>query len=104
MSKKKSKKTTFWSKHKIHIIVLAAASVIVYFLIYLVFRGNGFVPVGVDLGKSDWLSFLGAYLSFIGAVIVSMIAIFQSRYYSELNEKKDAASRKEERNTANFLC
>ena len=60
------------------------------------FRGNGFVPVGADLEKSDWLSFLGAYLSFIGTVIVSMIAIFQSRYYNELNEKEDASSRKKE--------
>ena len=92
MSKPKSKKTTFWSKYKTHIIVLVAASVIVYILIYLVFRGNGIFPVGANLEKSDWLSFLGAYLSFIGTVIVSMIAIFQSRYYSELNEKKDALS------------
>ena len=52
------------------------------------FRGNGIFPVGADLEKSDWLSFLGAYLSFIGTVIVSMIAIFHSRYYSELNESK----------------
>ena len=96
MSKKKSKKTTFWSKYKIPIIGLVAASIIIYFLIYLVFRGNGFFSVGADLEKSDWLSFLGAYLSFIGTVIVSLIAIFQSRYYSELNEKKDASSRKKE--------
>ena len=44
----------------------------------------------MSLEKSDWLSFLGAYLSFIGTVIVSLIAIFQSIYYSELNERKDA--------------
>lgn len=96
MSKQKSKKPTFWSRYKTHIIVIVAAAAIVYFLIYLVFRGNGIFPVGADLEKSDWLSFLGAYLSFIGTVIVSMIAIFQSRYYSELNEKKDASSRKKE--------
>lgn len=96
MHKQKNKKPTFWSKYKIHITVLVAASVIVYFLIYLVFRGNGIFPFGADLGKNDWLSFLGAYLSFIGTVIISMIAIFQSRYYSESNEKKEAANRKKE--------
>jgi len=96
MHKQKNKEPTFWSKYKIHITVLVAASVIVYSLIYLVFRGNGIFPVGADLEKNDWLSFLGAYLSFIGTVIISMIAIFQNRYYSESNEKKDAANRKKE--------
>ena len=57
---------------------------------------NGIFPVGTGLEKSDWLSFLGAYLSFIGTVIVSLIAIFQSIYYSELNERKDAENRKKE--------
>lgn len=51
MSKPKSKKTTFWSKYKTHIIVLVSASVIVYILIYLLFRGNGIFPVGANLEK-----------------------------------------------------
>ena len=67
-----------------------------YVIIYLVFKENGIFPVGTGLEKSDWLSFLGAYLSFIGTVIVSLIAIFQSIYYSELNERKDAENRKKE--------
>ncbi len=96
MGKQKSKKPTFWSKYKVPIVMIVAASAIIYFLIYLVFKGNGIFLAGTDLEKSDWLSFLGAYLSFIGTIIVSMIAIFQSRYYSELNEKKDALSRKKE--------
>ena len=97
MSKqKRSNKPTFWSRYKKPIIVIVVAFAIAYILIYLVFKGNGILTAGTDLEKSDWLSFLGAYLSFIGTVIVSMIAIYQSRYYSELNEKNDAASRKKE--------
>ena len=78
------------------IIAIVAFSAIVYVIIYLVFKENGIFPVGTGLEKSDWLSFLGAYLSFIGTVIVSLIAIFQSIYYSELNERKDAENRKKE--------
>ena len=93
MSKRKAKKVTFWLAYKKPIIITVAASVVIYIIVYLAFRWNGILPAGTDLEKSDWLSFLGAYLSFVGTVIVSMIAIFQSRYYSELAEKKDAASR-----------
>lgn len=96
MSKQKRKKLTFWSKYKMPIIAIVAFSAIVYVIIYLVFKENGIFPVGTGLEKSDWLSFLGAYLSFIGTVIVSLIAIFQSIYYSELNERKDAENRKKE--------
>lgn len=96
MSKRKAKKVTFWLAYKKPIIITVAASVVIYIIVYLAFRWNGILPAGTDLEKSDWLSFLGAYLSFVGTVIVSMIAIFQSRYYSELAEKKDAASRKKD--------
>lgn len=96
MSKKKSKKQTFWSRYKAHIIVIVVASTIAYFLIYLAFKGPGIFPTGTGLGKSDWLSFLGVYLPFVGTVIVSMISIFQSNYYSELSEEKDTARRKKE--------
>lgn len=82
MSKQKRKKLTFWSKYKMPIIAIVAFSAIVYVIIYLVFKENGIFPVGTGLEKSDWLSFLGAYLSFIGTVIVSLIAIFQSIYYN----------------------
>lgn len=96
MSKQKSIKQTFWSKYKKPIIAIVAFSAIAYFLIYLVFKGSGIFPAGIGLEKGDWLSFLGAYLSFIGTVIVSLIAIFQSLYYSGLNERKDAENRKKE--------
>ena len=96
MSKRKAKKVTFWSAYKKPIIITVAASAVIYIIVYLAFRWNGILPTGIDLEKSDWLSFLGAYLSFVGTVIVSMIAIFQSRYYSEIAEKKDAASRKKD--------
>ena len=96
MSNKKEKKPTFWSRYKVPIVFTVCAAAIVYFLIYLVFTEDGIFLVGTDLEKSDWLSFLGAYLSFTGTVIVSMIAVFQSRYYSELDEEKNIARRKKE--------
>lgn len=96
MSVKKREKPTFWSRYKGPIVFTVCAAAIVYFLIYLVFIKDGIFLVGTDLEKGDWLSFLGAYLSFTGTVIVSMIAVFQSHYYNELNEKKNTARRKNE--------
>ena len=83
MSKRKAKKVTFWLAYKKPIIITVAASVVIYIIVYLAFRWNGILPAGTDLEKSDWLSFLGAYLSFVGTVIVSMIAIFQMLYLSK---------------------
>ena len=58
------------------------------------FCGNGIVPVGNNLEKTDWLMFLGAYLSFAGTISVSLIAALQSRYYAEQNELKAQTERK----------
>ena len=54
-----------------------------------------FISSGKDLDKSDWLSFVGAYLSFIGTAGVSLIALFQSSYYNRSeNERREKEHRK----------
>lgn len=85
---KKDTNISFWSKYKLWFFTSIIGATILYVIIYLVFRGDGFLYVGNNLTKSDWLSFLGAYLSFTGTIAVSLIAILQSHYYTEIETKR----------------
>lgn len=92
--KKKTKQLSFLSEYKLPIFISCAGLVIAYVIIYLDFVWNGFLPAGLDLEKKDWLSFLGSYLSFAGTAIVSLFAIFQSRYFTEQERKRIVDERK----------
>ena len=63
MEKELDVQRNFWRKYRVPILIFVVISVVGYIGTYLIFRGDGFIPVGKDLTKSDWLSFLGAYLS-----------------------------------------
>ena len=92
------KKGNVIKQNKIKFIIFSIvviAVVLLYVVIYLVFKGDGFFSAGKDLAKSDWLSFLGAYISFVGTVLVSLIALFQSSYYAKTeNERRLQEHRK----------
>lgn len=93
--KKKAKNTTsFIQEYKWWIIILVGILVVAYVLIYICFLGSGFLPTGVELEKTDWLAFLGTYLSFAGTLIISLIAILQSRFYADGDKKRIEAERK----------
>lgn len=97
MKKKKGKyKSNFWDKCKIPLIITIIFSIVAYIAIYFIFKGDGFFTVGKDLNKNDWLSFLGAYLSFVGTVIVSLIAILQSHYYTTTDNQKKEEDRQKQ--------
>ena len=68
----KNKKIVKWS------IIGGVIAILGYLLTYFCFCGKGWIPAGVGLSKGDWLSFLGAYLSFFGTVAVSIIAVMQT--------------------------
>ena len=55
------------------VIPLSGILLVIYLVIYLCFLPENGLPCGSNLNKSDWLSFLGAYLSFAGAIIVSLV-------------------------------
>lgn len=90
------KKASLIYKCRWWILVSALIFIIGYVVIYIVFKGNGFLSAGLELEKKDWLAFLGAYLSFVGTVSVSTIAIVQSKLYSEFNDVKEQKRRKKE--------
>lgn len=78
----------FVKRYGKYFIAFLIASILIYSIIYLCFIGDGFLSAGKDLAKEDWLSFLGAYLSFIGTVAVSLIALFQSSYYTKTENER----------------
>lgn len=89
----KKKEKSNICKYIIAILSLLVILIAVYIVVYLCFKGNGFFTTGIDLGKNDWLSFLGNYLSFSGTLIVSAIAIFQSRHYTQANKEESNKKR-----------
>ena len=92
----KSEQKSFFQKYRWWIIGSALALIIGYVIIYLCFFSNGLIPAGVNLDKKDWLSFLGAYLSFAGTVGVSLIAILQSRFFVERDKERSLLDRKKQ--------
>ena len=79
---------SFLKEYRWHLLIATALIIIGYLVIYLLFRGTGIIFVGVDLNKDDWLSFLGAYLSFTGTVAVALVASLQTRYHSKRDERR----------------
>lgn len=92
----KSEQESFLQKNKWWIIGSTLTLIFGYGIIYLCFFSNGVIPTGVDLDKKDWLSFLGAYLSFAGTVGVSLIAILQSRFFVERDKERSSLDRKKQ--------
>ena len=81
-------------KYKYFTLILILIFIIIYILIYCCFKGNGIWAAGVGLKKSDWLAFLGTYLAFAGSIIVSLIAIFQSHYFANVENDRRKMDRK----------
>ena len=71
------------------LLLLAAGFVAIYF----VFVGDCPIPAGVNLEKSDWLAFVGGYLSFAGTLVISVITILQTTYYNNNEASKQAKER-----------
>lgn len=63
-------------------------SLLLYFIIWLIFLINGPFYVGNDLDKRDWLSFLSGFLSFVGTIIITSVVIIQNRHYREMDVER----------------
>lgn len=90
---KKENNKSFWSQYRWWFIGSIATLTIIYIVVYVFFQGNGVLSAGLNLEKKDWLSFLGTYLSFIGTVMVSLVATLQTKFFSEREEKKSVKER-----------
>ncbi len=94
-NKKRKESKNNLAKYLLARIILATIiAIIVYIIIYLFFCVKGVIPPGDGLDKTDWLSFLGAYLSFFGTVIVSLTIFWHTNYVTAQTEKKLDMERK----------
>lgn len=96
MANSKKKNTMHKISYKRAGIVLTIVFIVVYVLVYIFFVGEGFIPVGGNLTKGDWLSFFGTYLSFVGATLVSVMALAQTHLYAEKQNSRDLVVRKKQ--------
>jgi hypothetical protein len=60
----------------------------IYFLIWLIFVIDGPFNTGQALAKSDWLLFLGGYLSFTGTLLVTYMLIIQNNRFHHINNNQ----------------
>lgn len=87
-------KSTFLQQHIWKIVICVCVLIVAYILVYICFFGDGFLSTGTDLEKKDWLSFLGAYLSFAGTLLISLVAILQSKFFEDRDKRRIAEERK----------
>lgn len=88
------KDSTAWKNYSFPIFVASVILVVGYLIIYACFVGDGFIPTGLNLEKRDWLSFLGTYLTFAGASLISIVAILQSVFYAKQEKNRQRTERK----------
>ena len=86
--------TGFFKEFGWWFVALIGGLIVAYVIVYVCFRGNGFLSAGNGLEKRDWLSFLGAYFCFAGTLIISLFASLQSRFFVERDNKRIAVERK----------
>ena len=92
---KKQQNNTSIGKYLLFRIAMITLICIIFFVgIYFVFSTKGIIPSGIGLVKTDWLSFLGAYLSFYGTVVVSLTIFWHTNYVTKQSEEKTALERK----------
>ncbi len=76
------------------ILPLSLVLLVTLVAIYLCFLPEKWIPLGTDLTRAGWLSFLGAYLSFSGAIMVSLFVFWHANYVSKRDAKKAEEERK----------
>lgn len=79
----------FWKKYKKYIYGFGIVALVIFGVIFGYFS---YFLKSKAITSSDWLAFLGVYLSFIGTIAVSAIAVGQGHIY---NEEENQRRRKE---------
>lgn len=95
-NKQNEKNKSFIHRYRRYFIIFGVVIIIIYFLVYFSFCGNGFISVGKELDKKSWLSFLGSYLSFVGTIAVALVATLQSQFYAERGKRNERKRRHEQ--------
>ena len=86
-------KKTLWTLIKMPILSFLIAAVILFLILYSVFSCSSIIPAGLNLSRADWLAFVSGYLSFIGSIIVAMVATYQTKFYQDQEKEKEKTER-----------
>ena len=73
------------SSHTTKVIIFFVLLAVGYFLVWQFFNIDGPFDTGDGLTKSDWLLFLGGYLAFTGALLVTYMLIIQNNRFHQIN-------------------
>ena len=92
-TKKKKVKAHFWRKVVRNLAITIIVLAVIFVAIYFLFIGDNCLIAGHNLQKSDWLAFLGGYISLGATVCLSVITVCQTHYY----EKMGSVRRMEDR-------
>ncbi len=68
-------------------IILAISLLIIPLIVWLFSKSGYIITTGTDLDKSDWLSFLGSYLSCLGTIFLGLIALWQNQRLFSANKR-----------------
>jgi len=68
-------------------LIILAISLLIFPTVWIFSQSKWIITTGTGLEKSDWLSFWGSYLSYLGAVILGAIALWQNQSLSEANKR-----------------
>src|SRR5690606_8579958 len=71
-----------------NLITIIIGFIILYLVIYLVFIIEGPFPTGKGIRKSDWLTFISAFLSLFGTLVISFIVYFQSKNFNQIENER----------------
>ena len=69
------------------ILLTITAVPVIYAGVWLWFITDGNIATGTELDKSDWLSFLGAFLTFIGTMFLGTVALWQNKKANKISER-----------------
>lgn len=80
-------------KYKKLIWVIIITCILVFVFIYIAMIIDIPLRAGNGLSKSNWLMFIGGYLSFVGNIAIAGISLAQSSYHSEMENRRRAEER-----------
>ena len=76
------------SKFSTKLWIMTGIAVVLFIVLYLIFAFTHIIPAGENLSRSDWLQFIGTYLSFVAATVVAIVSVYQSKYHNDRENER----------------
>ena len=76
------------------VLIFSVVAIVLFLILYFVFSNQSRIPAGLNLTRADWLAFVSGYLSFVGSIIVEMVATYQTKFYQDQEKEKARTERR----------